>query len=243
MTMTELHALPVVSVTPVGARQTLIVLDAEHSPVPIDHRIPGQYLKASLWRDDVPRPYAIASRPGSPTLELLVKLPAGDAAGDAAAEQRRTALLSMLPGEKVRVSRAEGRGYPLDVLRGKDVLVVGVGTGIAPLRSLMETMLLERMAFGELTLLYGVQHPDDLAFRSRFGPWAGLSVRVVPVVSRPGGSDWSGAAGYVQDHLPKMLSRPDHTHAVVCGLPEMDRVVTARLLELGVGPDRVHRNW
>jgi hypothetical protein len=24
---------------------------------------------------------------------------------------------------------------------------------------------------------------------------------------------------------------------------EMDRIVTARLLELGVGPDRVHRNW
>ena len=237
--MTELQALPVVSVTPVGARQAHVVLDVEHSPVRASHEIPGQYVKASLWRDDVPRPYAIASRPGSPTLELLVKLPAGDAP----AEERRAALLTMLPGEKLRVSRAEGRGYPLDALRGQDVVIVGVGTGIAPLRSLLETMVLERTAFGELTLLYGVQRPDDLAFRARFGAWAGLSVRVVPVVSRPGDSGWSGAVGYVQDHLPKVLPHPGRTHAVVCGLPEMDRVVSARLLELGVGPERVHRNW
>lgn len=237
--MTELHALPVVSVTPVGARQALVVLDVEHSPVRASHTVPGQYVKAALWRDDVPRPYAIATRPDVAQLELLVKLPVGDAP----AEERRAALLSMLPGEKVRVSRAEGRGYPLDELRGQDVLVVGVGTGIAPLRSLVETMLLERPAYGDVTLLYGVQRPDDLAFRGRFGPWAGLSVRVVPVVSRPGDSGWSGAVGYVQDHLPKVLSHPGRTRAIVCGLPEMDRVVSARLLELGVGPERIHRNW
>jgi NAD(P)H-flavin reductase len=237
--MTDLQALPVVSVTPVGARQALVVLDVDHSPVRSSHTIPGQYVKAALWRDDVPRPYAIASRPGSATLELLVKLPSGDAP----AEERRATLVSMLPGEKLRVSRAEGRGYPLDTLRGHDVIVVGVGTGIAPLRSLIETMLLERTAFGELTLLYGVQRPDDLAFRARFGAWAGLSLRVVPVVSRPGDSGWTGAVGYVQDHLPKALAHPSRTHAVVCGLPEMDRVVSARLLELGVGPERVHRNW
>lgn len=239
MTMTELHTLPVLSVTPVGARQALVVLDDAHGAVRASHTIPGQYVKAALWRDDVPRPYAIASRPGSAALELLVKLPSGDDP----AEERRAALLSMLPGEKLRVSRAEGRGYPVDALRGHDVVIVGVGTGIAPLRSLIEAMLLERPAFGELTLLYGVQRPDDLAFRARFGAWAGLSLRVVPVVSRPDDSGWSGAVGYVQDHLPKTLSRPADTHAVVCGLPEMDRVVSARLLELGVGPERVHRNW
>lgn len=237
--MTELHALPVVSVTPVGARQALIVLDAAHSAVRASHTLPGQYVKAALRRDDVPRPYAIASRPDAGHLELLVKLPTGDAP----AEERRGALLSMLPGEKLRVSRAEGRGYPLAALRGQDVVVVGVGTGIAPLRSLLETMLLERTAWGDITLFYGVQRPDDLAFRTRFGAWAGLSVRVVPVVSRPGDTGWTGACGYVQDHLPKSLAHPARTHAVVCGLPEMDRVVTARLLELGVGPERVHRNW
>lgn len=237
--MTELHALPVVSVAPVGARQALIVLDAERSPVRAGHTVPGQYLKAALWRDDVPRPYAIASRPDAGRLELLVKLPAGDAP----AEERRATLLSMLPGEKLRVSRAEGRGYPVTELHGQDVVLVGVGTGIAPLRSLLETMLLERTAFGDVTVLYGVQRPDDLAFQGRFGAWAGLSVRVVPVVSRPDHSGWSGAVGYVQDHLPKALPHPARTHAVVCGLPEMDRAVSARFLELGVGPERIHRNW
>jgi NAD(P)H-flavin reductase len=238
--MTESISALVESVTAVGSRQALVVFDVEHSPLRTSHTIPGQFVKADLWREQVARPYAIASRPGSPRLELLVKLPHGDAGP---AHERRSALLSLLPGETIPVGRAEGRGYPIAALAGADVWLIATGTGIAPLRSLIETMLLDRSRFGELIVLYGVQTPDDLAFSQQYGAWIGQGVRVLPVVSRPSHTTWEGASGYVQDHLPSVLAHPGRTHAVVCGLPEMDRVVAARLLELGVGPDRVHRNW
>lgn len=237
--MMDLYALPVVSVTEVGARQALVVLDAEESPLRASHTVPGQYVKAALWRDDVPRPYAVASRPGAPWLELLVKLPAGEGPD----EQRRAALVSMPQGDTVRVSRCEGRGYPLAALEGQDVWLIGTGTGIAPLRSVVETLIQDRTRYGDVVVFYGVQRPADLAFSHRFGAWGGLSVRVIPVVSRPDGTGWAGATGHVQDHLPKAFPHVDKTHALVCGLPEMDRAVSALLLERGVGPDRVHRNW
>lgn len=244
--MTDMCALPVVSMTEVGSRQALVVLDVEQSPVRASHTIPGQYVKAALWRDDVPRPYAVASRPGAAWLELLVKLPGregGEGGGDEGSAERRAALLSLLPGEKLQVSRTEGRGYPLSTLSGQDVWLFGVGTGIAPLRSAVETMIETRTDFGDIVVVYGVQRPDDLAFKGRFGHWAGHLVRVIPVVSRPGDSGWAGATGYVQDQLPRGFTHPERTHALVCGLPEMDRLVSAMLLERGVGPDRVHRNW
>ena len=237
--MTDLNALPVLSLTEVGSRQALVVLDVEQSPVRASHTIPGQYVKAALWRDDVPRPYAVASRPGAPQLELLVKLPSGEARD----EERRAALLALMPGDRVKVSRCEGRGYPLALLEGQDIWLIGTGTGIAPLRSTVEVLVQDRTRYGDIVVLYGVQKPDDLAFAARFGAWAGLSVRVVPIVSRPDGTGWAGATGHVQDHLPKVFARPSRTHALVCGLPEMDRAVSALLLERGVGPDRVHRNW
>jgi NAD(P)H-flavin reductase len=238
--MTEFIPTLVESVTAVGARQALLVFDVKHSPLRTSHTIPGQFIKADLWREHVHRPYAIASAPGSPRLEILLRLPRGD---DVAALERRAALGSLSPGDTIMLGRAEGRGYPVAALTGHDVWLVATGTGVAPLRSLIETMVCDRSRFADLTLLYGVQTPDDLAFSERFSSWVGQSLRVVPIVSRPDGTGWGGAVGYVQDHLPATLAHPERTRVVVCGLPEMDRIVTARLLELGVGPDRVHRNW
>jgi NAD(P)H-flavin reductase len=231
--MSELHALPLLSVEPIAARQALLVVDASGSAVHRGHTAPGQYLQLGLFDDDVPRPAAIASRPGSSRLEFLLK-------GN---DERIARILSLQPGERVRASAPLGRGFPLDHARGRDVWMFAVGSGIAPLKAVVERILEERTAFGEVVLHYGVRHVDELAFRARFGAWVGQGVRVVPVVSRPGPERWDGLTGHVQDHLPATFARADHLIAFVCGLPEMEKAVAAALLARGVGPERVLRNW
>jgi sulfhydrogenase subunit gamma (sulfur reductase) len=233
--MSDLHALPVVSVAAAAARQALLVVDATGTAVQRGHAAAGQYLKLGLLPDDVPRPTAIASRPGGAHLEFLVRAP----------DERLAEILAIAPGEKVQASVPLGRGFPLDQARGRDLWLLGVGTGVAPLKAVVERILEERAAFGDVVLAYGVRTADELCFRSRFGAWLGQGIRVIPVVSRPaeGKTPWDGATGYVQHHLPRAFVRPDETVAFVCGLPEMERAVGAALLERGVGPERVFRNW
>jgi len=233
--MSELHPVPVISIGDIGARQLLVTLDVEHTPIADSHRVPGQYVKLALYTDDVARPYAVASKPGSRTVEILVKAP----------EERLAQVMGLKAGDRVQMSACMGDGYTMAALLGRDVWLIGVGSGIAPLRSCLETMLDDRMAYQEITLLYGVRDPADFAFRARFGAWAGLGVRVMPVVSgsQVGEEAWAGARGHVQALLPASLPHPDKTVAVVCGLPEMEKAVAAALLARGVGPDRVLRNW
>ncbi len=224
-------ALPVVSAREIAARQVLLTLSARGTPLAELHTRPGQYARLT-FEDGVPRPFVIASAPGSEHLEFLLKVP----------HERVAELTALGAGDRVLVGRPQGAGFPLDQARGRPLFLLGVGSGIAALRSVLEHLLPRRTDYGEITLLYGVRHPSELAFADRFGAWAGHGIKVVPVTSRPDAA-WDGATGYVQDHLPKKLAQPAKVCVFVCGLPEMEKAAAAALLERGVGPGQIHRNW
>lgn len=224
-------ALPVVSAREIASRQVLLAIAVRGSPLAAAHTVPGQYARLRP-EDGVARQFVIASPPGSPTLELLLKVP-----------PERVALLTALgSGDRVLVGRPQGDGFPMAKAEGQSLMLVGVGSGVAALRSVIEHLLPRRTSFGDVTLLYGVRHQPELAFVERFGAWAGHGVKVVPVVSRPG-PGWDGATGYVQHHLPRSFAKPSQLCVFLCGLPEMDKAVAAALLERGVGPERLFRNW
>lgn len=232
-------SLPVVDCRRAAARQVLLRVSAhEHRSLLAAHTTPGQYVKLAL-EDGVPRTFSIASPPpvnnGGAEFEFLLKLP----------EEQLPGLLALGPDDRVQMGRPQGKGFPLEQARGKHLWLVAVGSGIAPLRAVIEHLLPRRSEVLDVTLLYGVRDPAELAFTARFGAWAGCGVRVIPVVSRPppDGVAWDGRTGHVQDHLPKELADPERTVAFVCGLPAMERDVGAQLLARGVGPEQVFRNW
>jgi NAD(P)H-flavin reductase len=234
--VTDPHGLapvPVVEAKLAAARQVLLTLDAPHHKDA--HTIPGQYARLA-FEDGVPRPYAIACAPGKHQgrFEFLLKVP----------EERVGPLLALGAGDKVAMSKPQGKGFPIEcVERGTALWLFAAGSGIAPLRAVVEALLPKRAELAELVLHYGVRHADELAFTASFGDWAGHGVRVVPTVSKPLPGTWSGKVGRVQDHLPTQFEKPANVVAFVCGLPEMDRDVAAALLARGVGPQQVSRNW
>jgi NAD(P)H-flavin reductase len=232
MVSDALHALPVVDCKLAAARQVLLRVDGKGA-VAAAHTTPGQYVKVALPFDEVPRPYAIASAPGNDVIELLLKVP----------EERVAPLLALGAEDKVTMSRPQGKGYPIERIGGHHLWLFAVGSGIAPLRAVLEHLLPRRNDLLDVKLLYGVREPAELAFTARFGAWAGHGIQVLPVVSRAPPDTWDGRAGHIQDHLPKELPDPARTLAFICGLPAMDREVSAQLLQRGVGPEQVFRNW
>ena len=231
--MPDLSSIPSLEVHRIAARQVFLVLDVGLSALGATHVAAGQYVKAAVFDNDVPRPFALCNRPHTGTFELLIKAP----------DEGLAALLALQPGHRLAVGPAQGKGFPVALARGGDLWLFAVGSGIGPLKAVIDVVLQDRTAFREVVVVYGVRDAAELAFRERFGSWAGQGIRVVPVVSRPDVQTWMGKVGHVQSQLPDRFAQPKLTTAFVCGLPEMEKAVAQALLERGIGPDQVYRNW
>ena len=230
--MSEWFDIPVLATRPAAAGLTEVDLDVRGSPLFGAHRRPGQFIRVSL-EGLGESPFAIASSPAedAATLELLVKQ--GTPLSDALVQLRR--------GDRVRVSRVEGEGFPVDAARGRDVLLFATGSGISALRSLLGELLRDRAGHGRATLYFGVRTPDGFAYASELDHWRREGITVHQTVSQPGDSGWEGLTGYVQEHIPEgNLSR---AVAFLCGHDEMVRDVTRLLVERGVPQDRIFLNY
>jgi ferredoxin--NADP+ reductase len=206
--------------------------------------VPGQYLALGLDVDGRPlqRPYSTASSRGDgDALEFLVRLVA-----DGALTPR---LWRLDAGSRVSLGRPKGL-FTADGTDDRRPVYVASGTGIAPLRSMLETRLLERpdgRASARPVVIHGVAHAGDLAYRHRFLDLAAEGrITYVPAVSRPAdpaNTGWAGATGRVDALLPAVLGAvgadPGDTVAYVCGNPGMTDAATAALASWGLAAEAV----
>jgi len=198
-------------------------LALEDADEPFDFA-PGQFLELSVPRVGEAT-FCIASCPGDAEyLECSVKRVGAV-----------TEAIHMLDLESlVGIRGPYGNGFPMETLKGKDLLFVGGGIGLAPLRGLIREVLRARDDYGALTILYGARTPADMVYKDELDVWQGRDdVRTVLTVD-PGGEtpDWKAEVGYVPDVLRKTAPKPDAGVAVVCGPPIMIRLTLAVFDEL-----------
>lgn len=152
-------------------------------------------------------------------------------------------IYDMKPGERIELVKVAGHGFLLDEQKGKDLVFVAMGTGVAPLRSALRHVLRRKQDFGQLVVLYGARTPDDFCYRTETEDWENAGVELRQVVSRPDGHDWSGPTGYVQsllDHVLPMLNSPI---ALMCGSQEMIAQTRDRLVQMGFAPQEILTNY
>jgi len=146
------------------------------------------------------------------------------------------ALVSRLPGEVVGVRGPFGRPWPLEAARGKDVLIVAGGIGLAPLRAAIYDILQRRDDYVRLIVLYGARSPKDLLFRRQLAAWGRLPDTQVLATVDYGGTSWRGHVGVVTTLFRQVRLHPSQTVALVCG-PEIMMRFVARQLEARSLPD------
>ena len=149
-------------------------------------------------------------------------------------------LHQMAAGEIVGIRGPYGKGYPLDKMYGEEVLILGGGVGMAPLRSFLLTLLEEADKFKRIVLCYGAKTPEDIVYKSQFAGWMkNENLEVYRSVDKTD-KDWNETIGVVTVLLDKFKIDLENSVAVVCGPPIMMKFGTKRVLELGHRPENIY---
>ena len=183
--------------------------------------------------EEAPAYFAFASAPADRELEILVKRTIGAS----------LALFDLKEGARVDLLNVIGHGFDLDRQKGRDLVFVAMGTGVAPLRSALRHVLKRREDFGQLVVLYGARTPDDFCYRDETQSWVDAGVQMRQVISRPDGHDWSGPTGYVQTLLDHVLPDLNSPVALVGGSRDMTAQTRDRLQQMGFAPEAILTNY
>ena len=193
---------------------------------------PGQVAILRVEGEE-PAYFALAGAPADPDLEVLVKQKAGAS----------RIIYDMSVGDEIELVEVCGRGFRIDEIKGRDLVFVAMGTGVAPLRSALRHVLKRKGEFGQLVVLYGVRTPDDFCYRDETESWEDAGVELRQVISRPDGHDWSGPTGYVQSLLDNVLPHLASPVALICGSREMIDQTRERLGKMGFKPEEILTNY
>jgi len=138
-------------------------------------------------------------------------------------------LVSRKPGDGIGVRGPFGTGWPLEIARGRDVIVVAGGIGLAPLRPVIYEVLQNREQYGRLVLLYGARSPGDVLYRKELATWARQRETQVLTTVDYGGLSWHGHVGVVTTLFKYARLHPSRSVAMICGPEIMMRFVTREL--------------
>lgn len=149
-------------------------------------------------------------------------------------------LHSMRAGDKVGIRGPYGRGYPLEKFAGRDVLIIGGGVGLAPLRSLLLSLFGDINKYNKIVLCYGARTPNDMVYKDLLPGWSRIDkVKVVTTVD-VGDVFWKGNVGLVTGLLKDLSLDLSKAVSIVCGPPIMMKFVTLKLLEVGFKPADIY---
>jgi NAD(P)H-flavin reductase len=153
---------------------------------------------------------------------------------------RVTRVLEQLkPGDRLGIRGPFGRGWPMQSLQNRDILVVTGGLGCAPSVSIINYIMLRRSQFGRLAIVQGVKHSEDLIWHEHYQQWMQQEDTQVLLAADVAGHGWPWHVGLVTELLPKVELDISQAATMLCG-PEMMMHATAKqLLDSNASADQI----
>ncbi len=149
-------------------------------------------------------------------------------------------LHAMEVGQQITVRGPYGNGFPVeDAFKGKDLLFIAGGIGLAPLRSVINYCRDKRENYGHIDIVYGSRSKDDLVdYQEIINEWMNeKDINVYLTIDREQ-EGWEGHVGFVPNYV-KELGLNTTATAVLCGPPIMIKFTLAGLMELGFNKSQV----
>jgi NAD(P)H-flavin reductase len=149
-----------------------------------------------------------------------------------------TELHELKEGDVIGIRGPYGNTFPVEEWKGKNLIIIGGGIGIAPVWSVLHTALGNRDDYGELSLFYGSRTSADLVYREELEDLKGKMNLHLSVDSEEEG--WDGFVGFVPANVLDKKPSPENTIAVTCGPPIMIKFVIANLKQLGFEDEQIY---
>jgi len=148
-------------------------------------------------------------------------------------------LHTLCAGDHVGIRAPLGNGFDVEAMRGRNLLIVGGGIGMAPLRTLILYVLDNREDYGNVSIFYGARTPDDFCFKEDLEQWeARDDVTMVRTVDSTCDL-WGGCVGMVPNVLLERQVSSENCIAVTCGPPVMIKYAMRALDTLGFPPENI----
>ncbi len=199
-----------------------------------DNRIlghkPGQFVEVSIfgWGE---APISICSSPTKkPEFDLTVRRVG-----------RLTEQMHRLDaGSLIGIRGPYGNGFDLESFKGRDILFVCAGIGLAPLKSLIDYTIARRKEFGRLIIVYGTRHPSLILFRHDIEIWEKADdIEFHMTVDKPD-DNWKGNVGVITTLIPPLKLDVEHTIAAVVGPPVMYKFVLMALKSKRIPEENIY---
>jgi NAD(P)H-flavin reductase len=150
-----------------------------------------------------------------------------------------TALHELGVGDAITVRGPYGTPFPVDDWKGKKILTIGGGIGLAPLRPIINYVMHNSSEYKGLDIIYGARSPQDLVFMEELEKMKKDGSAEVSLTVDAEADGWNNNVGFVPQYLLDLKPSPKNTIAVTCGPPVMIKFVLQNLVELGFGDDQI----
>lgn len=150
------------------------------------------------------------------------------------------ALCNLEKGDVVGLRGPYGSGWPLEEIKGKDLIIVTGGLGCAPVVSVINYVIKRRESYGALKILHGIKTPKDLLYRERFRAWRKHpNTEVYLTVDQPD-RNWKYSVGVVTNLFSQVRIDVQNNVVMMCGPEIMMHYAVRDLLSQGMPADRIY---
>ncbi len=190
---------------------------------------PGQFVELSVFGEGE-SPFGVATAPcEGRKLRLSVQ----------AVGRLTTALHGMSPGDEVGVRGPFGNGWPLSQAQGKNLVLIGGGIGLPPIRSALVAAMAEKEQYESISLFYGARSKEHITYADEIEAWTAKGEARINVTVDVGSDDWEGHVGVITTLLEDVAPSPRNAVSMTCGPPIMIHFVVPTLEKLGFEPHQI----
>jgi NAD(P)H-flavin reductase len=212
----------VLKVEPMTKWETFIELKLD-SGKPLGHK-PGQFVEVSIMGIGE-APISVSSSPTrGDSFEMVVRN-VGNVSG---------AMHQLKAMNRVGIRGPYGKAFPVEEMKGKDILFICGGIGLVPVRSAIQYVLDNRDEYGRIMILIGTKTSADRLFSEEIDEWRKVKNMTLLETVDHRDDYWAGIEGVITTLLPLVKVNPNDTVAIICGPPIMYKFVIIHLRKMEI---------